>query len=80
MSWRYYKSKDELWARVLQSKYKIKEEEIILPKKVGESQVWRSIRLGSELIASGTKWRLGNGQLINFWIDKWVGDSSLKDY
>ncbi|KAK0578627.1 hypothetical protein LWI29_013416 [Acer saccharum] len=35
---------------------------------------------GAKLIAKGLKWRVGDGSLINFWVDDWVpGCGKLKD-
>ncbi|XP_074314532.1 uncharacterized protein LOC141649750 [Silene latifolia] len=33
----------------------------------------------AEVLAQGTKIRVGAGSKIRFWEDKWIGDSSLKD-
>ena len=36
------------------------------------SYAWRSITHGRELIKQGSRWRVGNGLLINIWADKWL--------
>ena len=36
------------------------------------SYAWRSITHGQELIKQGSRWRVGNGSLINIWTDRWL--------
>lgn len=41
---------------------------------------WKNILDSRDIIKKGLKWSLGNGEDINFWMDKWLTDSSLLDY
>ena len=36
------------------------------------SYAWRSILKGREVIRRGAKWRVGNGESIKLWGDKWL--------
>ena len=38
----------------------------------GGSYAWRSILIGREVIRKKAKWRVGNGESIKLWGDKWL--------
>ena len=40
------------------------------------SYVWRSIMAAQEVVKKCIRWRLGNGQSVWTWDDKWVPNSS----
>ena len=40
----------------------------------GDSQVWKSILSARELLEEGVRKRMGNGQQIDIWEDKWLLD------
>ncbi|KAL5733284.1 hypothetical protein ACOSQ2_032976 [Xanthoceras sorbifolium] len=45
------------------------------------SSTWRGIAHGIKLLLEGVVWRVGNGRLVNFWLDRWVpGLDTLSDY
>lgn len=44
------------------------------------SSSWRAICAGVEVISRGLRWRLGNGQEINFWTDSWSPVGPLYQY
>ncbi|OMO90064.1 reverse transcriptase [Corchorus capsularis] len=74
-----WKKMNKLWARVMTSKYLRKKEFLKVENKNGGSFGWRSILAGRETLLKGLKWRVGNGNLINFLHDKWVSDNKLID-
>lgn len=41
------------------------------------SNTWYKIYRGWELVKSGLKQKVGNGDLIHFWLDTWIGDDPL---
>lgn len=49
-------------------------------KNHNASLAWKNILDSRDIIKKGLKWSLGNGEDINFWMDKWLTDSSLLDY
>ena len=38
----------------------------------GGSYAWRSILIGREVIQKKAKWRVGNGESIKLWGDRWL--------
>ena len=38
----------------------------------GGSYAWKRILIGREVIQKGTKWRVGNGESIKLWGNKWL--------
>ena len=38
----------------------------------GGSYAWRSILIGRKVIRRGAKWRVGNGESIKLWEDRWL--------
>ena len=36
------------------------------------SYVWRSILAAKEVVVSGSRWVVGNGEQINIWKDRWL--------
>ena len=46
----------------------------VFKAKLGSSPsyTWRSIYNGLEVVKRGTQWRVGNGDRIHIWEDKWL--------
>lgn len=42
------------------------------------SQVWKGLVWGAQLLHEGLRWRVRDGLKTKFWVDKWLGDESLK--
>ena len=63
---------DSLVARIYKARYYPHGD--VLQAKLGSSPsyAWRSIKSGLEVIKRGTRWRVGNGNLIHIWEDKWM--------
>ena len=71
-------SKDELWAKVLRSKYiKGKTSLDKFSKKNISSNVWQGIIAANTLLKEGLKARVYNGKDSLFWRDKWLGNTPL---
>ncbi|KAE8702100.1 hypothetical protein F3Y22_tig00110503pilonHSYRG00817 [Hibiscus syriacus] len=61
---------DQLWARVLRTKYKWVD---LIPESInraGNSHLWRGIAHVWQSLA----WNIGNGRIVNFWWDDWLSD------
>ena len=71
-TWRLLHNKDSLFHRVFKSKFFPNCS--IMEAKEGQrgSYAWRSILVGREVIRRGAKWRVGNGESIKLWGDKWL--------
>lgn len=83
VAWRLLNDKEGMWAKVLQSKYKIKE--IRDPSwtvvKGTWSSTWKSISIGlQEVVIPGLSWVVGDGQDIKFWTDKWLFKTELREH
>jgi len=80
VGWRLLGDDKSLWARVLRSKYKVGEvlnHSWLVPKSHWSS-TWRSISTGlREVVTCGLGWVPGDGSSINFWLDKWLLNTSL---
>ncbi|KAA3453419.1 reverse transcriptase [Gossypium australe] len=64
--------KDDLWVRVLRSKYGWKSQ---LPESIHRSQcshLWRSLSKAWPLISENLLWSVGNGETIRGWKDNWI--------
>ncbi|XP_019094473.1 PREDICTED: uncharacterized protein LOC109129898 [Camelina sativa] len=75
VGWRLLHEKDSLWARVLTSKYKVRDvhDQSWLVSNGRWSSTWRSICVGfREVISKGIGWVSGDGKIIRFWSDRWL--------
>ncbi|OMO98116.1 hypothetical protein COLO4_14116 [Corchorus olitorius] len=79
LGWRLIEENDKLWARVIHGKY-LKSQDLLsaTPSKT-MSHGWRSILAGREVLVKGLKWRLGTGNTVSFWKDKWLANVRLID-
>ena len=70
--WRIQKCPDSLVAMVLQARYY--QPKNFLNAKLGSnpSYIWRSILWGRQIICSGSRWRIGNGQNIQIHKANWI--------
>ncbi|CAL2231440.1 unnamed protein product [Prunus armeniaca] len=77
--WRIQNKDEGLWARIYEAKY-LKGTSILdpslLPKQVCSS-TWRGILHGLELLSKGMLWRIGKGDTVKFWQDRWLNGSPL---
>ncbi|KAL8143992.1 hypothetical protein V2J09_017024 [Rumex salicifolius] len=77
LAWRFLNGCGGLWTEVLRAKY-------IRPNlrpRSDPSPVWRSVARGvSEVITRGAKWQVGDGSMVRFWSDPWIGDTRLRDW
>ncbi|CAL1389097.1 unnamed protein product [Linum trigynum] len=70
--WRLYQRPDTLIARIMKAKYY--KNSTVLDAKVGynPSFIWRSLMSSQGLLLDGTRWRIGDGQNVRVWGDKWL--------
>jgi hypothetical protein len=70
--WRLLQSPNSLVAKILKAKYFPSSS--ILDSTLGNrpSYVWRNFMVAQSILKNGLIWRIGCGQNINVWSDKWV--------
>ncbi|BFG41163.1 hypothetical protein CerSpe_274360 [Prunus speciosa] len=73
-SWRLLQREQGLWAQVFNAKY-LRHCDILAAKDLqfqSSSNVWRGILYGAQVLSAGIKWRVGSGDDILFWTDRWL--------
>lgn len=70
--WRMLKNPKSLWAQVLKASYFPTSNPMEAKRGASPSWVWSSLLEGRDLIKKGLVWKLGNGESINIWEDKWL--------
>jgi ribonuclease HI len=70
--WRILKNPESLVARIMKAKYF--PHTSIMETAIGNrpSQAWRSIFTARDLVNEGAIWRIGNGEDVRVWGDKWL--------
>ena len=70
--WRILKNPESLIVRIMQAKYCSNKS--IMEATIGHrlSQAWRSILAAKDLVHAGVIWRIGNGDDVKVWGDKWL--------
>ncbi|OMO56897.1 reverse transcriptase [Corchorus capsularis] len=75
-AWRFISEPNSLWVRLLKSKYGIPDDVISFVSSHGTKPVWsyswRGLFGALKDLASGLKWRIGDGFTARFWIDRWL--------
>ncbi|CAN1193291.1 Putative ribonuclease H protein At1g65750 [Linum perenne] len=75
--WGLMKCPNDLWVRVLVSKYLKKTSNgYVLARKTGFSSIWRGILKVWPHVTDGLQWSINNGRNTHFWTDRWV-DSEI---
>ncbi|KHN06883.1 hypothetical protein glysoja_048270, partial [Glycine soja] len=78
--WNLMHHKGELWAKVLDSKYGGWRGLPEVDRTGHKSIWWRDLQKvlfstnSGQLIQKGFKWKVGSGDHIKFWEDKWTGE------
>lgn len=73
MGWNLCAKKDDMWVRILRSKYKCGSD--IVPNIQTNRQgtnLWRGICKNWNLVEENLAWRVNNGRTVNFWTDSWI--------
>jgi hypothetical protein len=73
--WRLLKHPDSLMARVLKAKYYPHGDFLIAKLGSRPSYAWRSIFNAKDVLEARLVWRVGNGENIKIWRDKWLTSS-----
>jgi len=70
--WRLMTRPDSLFARVIKGKYYPNSGFMSTTKKRRSSETWRAMLYGSEALEMGLIKRIGLGDRLNIWEDKWI--------
>ncbi|XP_031112120.1 uncharacterized protein LOC116016097 [Ipomoea triloba] len=75
-AWRLIQFPSSLVARVFQAKYYPVSSFLDARRSSNPSFIWNSLSSTKEIIRQHSRWRIGNGNSINIWRDRWLPDSS----
>ncbi|KAI8573692.1 hypothetical protein RHMOL_Rhmol01G0297000 [Rhododendron molle] len=81
LGWKITTKENSLWVSFLRDKY-LHNNSLLSwswPCKKSASFVWRSITKANFIIKKGVKWKIGDGNSIDLWLDWWFGDGPLID-
>jgi len=71
-AWRLIDRPASLCARVLKAKYYPNGQLLDMAFPANQSQTWRAIAHGLELVKKGVIWRIGSGERVKIWHDPWI--------
>ncbi|CAN1301034.1 Putative ribonuclease H protein At1g65750 [Linum perenne] len=73
VAWGLLARSDELWARVLVSKYLNRTDHgWVLKRKFGYLNLWRGVLKAWQNTLNGVRWSIMDGRGAKFWMDQWV--------
>ena len=75
--WKIAKGGNETWLKLLEAKY-MPDGNFFNSKSKGTSQFWQGLHKVKHLFKWGALHKVGDGFLIAFWGDVWLGPSPLK--
>ncbi|CAN1161707.1 Putative ribonuclease H protein At1g65750 [Linum perenne] len=76
--WNLMSQPDELWVRVLLSKYMVKTANgYMLARKKGFSNAWRGMMRVWDITQNGVRWSIRDGRSTRFWTDRWLDSGIL---
>ncbi|CAN0857784.1 Putative ribonuclease H protein At1g65750 [Linum grandiflorum] len=77
VAWGLLTRPEELWAKVLLSKYLRRTSSGYVPiRSSGFSAAWRGVTKAGLILNNGTQWAIRDGRSTKFWTDKWL-DSGI---
>ncbi|XP_056688407.1 uncharacterized protein [Spinacia oleracea] len=79
LGWKILTDENNLWAKIMRKKYLQNTNFFSAKRKIKDSPIWISILNQREILRKGIRWKIGNGNHINFWKDNWVGQYALSD-
>jgi hypothetical protein len=78
-SWirRYNMDGDKLWKQIVDFKYDTRNPNIFTCSTLDVSPFWKGVMWAANAARLGYKWKIGDGRMIMFWEDQWLGSTSL---
>ncbi|XP_019155168.1 PREDICTED: uncharacterized protein LOC109152041 [Ipomoea nil] len=77
MAWQVTTNQNKLWVKVLKEKYVKDSSFLNATATTNSSWPWKSIIKGAKSLRSGIRWKVGNGNSLNFWHDHWMGSGPI---
>ncbi|PNX73126.1 hypothetical protein L195_g029024 [Trifolium pratense] len=79
MLWNLINNPDDLWCKVLYGKYGRNDDlRVTIYSQPYDSPLWKALTGIWDQFQQNIVWQLGDGNNINFWLDKWIpGGNSL---
>ncbi|CAL8099943.1 unnamed protein product [Prunus armeniaca] len=80
--WRLLQREQGIWAQVFNAKYR-RHCDILAAKDLqfhSNSNVWRGILYVAQVLSTSIKWRVGSGDDILFWTDRWLSCGPLQQF
>lgn len=71
-AWRVLKCPNDPWVKILKGVYFPNGDFLTAGKGSRASWAWSSIIEGRDWLLKGMSWRVGNGESINLWKDRWI--------
>ncbi|KAL4187152.1 hypothetical protein AMTRI_Chr09g17430 [Amborella trichopoda] len=79
LAWRILENPSSLLARFFKHRYFRNSSIWEAEGRRGCSQAWKGILLGLFHLRGNVQWNIGNGQLVDFWMDPWLVGQPLSD-
>jgi len=73
--WRLIQQPNSLLAKVLKGKYFLRDSFLQAKLGANPSFTWRSMLKARPVLEQGLMWRIGNGEQVRIWGDKWIPSS-----
>ncbi|KAG6730412.1 hypothetical protein I3842_01G078300 [Carya illinoinensis] len=70
--WRLLINTQSLASKVLKAKYFPSGDFLLAKVRGSDSFVWKSIIAARPLLAEGLLWKIGNGNSVRVWSDRWL--------
>ena len=78
LCWRLASVNGSPWAAMLSAKYLTPNRMTKEGKKLPCSSIWTACKKGGPFYVKGLKWAVRNGEQINFWMDFWLQEGTLR--
>lgn len=75
--WKTSRKDSTIWMELVNQKYLKGQNILQYSAKPGDSPMWKGIVRCAHKLKSSFRWRVGNGEKINFWFDIWFKDRAL---
>ena len=72
LGWRILTDNDSIWVRIIRDEYVKNNNFFRIPKRAGDSNVWKEIMNHRKYDGAGLKWCIGDGRKVSFWKDNQV--------